>query len=271
MRIGCAGWNVPKQHMALFPAAGSHLHRYAQRFNAVEINSSFYRPHRRATYERWAATVPDDFAFAAKLPKQITHELRLAAAESALDIFLDQVRGLRRKTRAALGPAAAKSGIRFRCGARVLCRATGAPWGRRGLRAAACDLVHRRSRRTAGGPPNCTRRRGSTGRHCAFRAGRLARAALLSPARCAAHLLLRLRRRVRGAPCPDILGAIGGMLVHLRQYGPRSGDHECGVVATALGEASNLGRQGAPPLAAKEAVFHLGSYANRPLPAREER
>jgi len=94
MRIGCAGWNVPKQHMAMFPAAGSHLHRYAQRFNAVEINSSFYRPHRRTTYERWAATVPDEFAFAVKLPKQITHELRLAAAQPALDIFLDQARGL---------------------------------------------------------------------------------------------------------------------------------------------------------------------------------
>jgi uncharacterized protein YecE (DUF72 family) len=100
MRIGCAGWNVRKQHMAVFPAAGSHLQRYARRFNAVEINSSFYRPHRRATYERWAATVPDDFAFAVKVPKQITHELRLAAAETALEIFLDQASGLGAK----LGP-----------------------------------------------------------------------------------------------------------------------------------------------------------------------
>jgi uncharacterized protein YecE (DUF72 family) len=100
VRIGCAGWNVPKQDMAAFSAAGSHLHRYAQRFNAVEINSSFYRPHRRTTYERWAATVPDEFAFAVKLPKQITHELRLAAAEAALDIFLDQAGGLGAK----LGP-----------------------------------------------------------------------------------------------------------------------------------------------------------------------
>ena len=113
MRIGCAGWNIPKQHMALFSAAGSHLHRYARRFNAVEINSSFYRPHRRATYERWAATVPDDFAFAVKLPKQITHELRLAAAEAALDIFLDQASGLGANS-VRSGPAAAKPGIRFR-------------------------------------------------------------------------------------------------------------------------------------------------------------
>ena len=94
MRIGCAGWNVPKQHMALFSAAGSHLHRYARRFNAVEINSSFDRPHRRATYERWAATVPDDFAFAVKLPKQITHELRLAAAERRSIFFSIKRAGL---------------------------------------------------------------------------------------------------------------------------------------------------------------------------------
>jgi uncharacterized protein YecE (DUF72 family) len=99
-RIGCAGWTVPKQHGTSFASEGSHLARYAQRFNAVEINSSFYRPHRRSTYERWAASVPDGFAFAAKLPKHITHELRLVATEPALDIFLGQVTGLGPK----LGP-----------------------------------------------------------------------------------------------------------------------------------------------------------------------
>src|SRR5580704_16262713 len=206
MRIGCAGWNVPKQHMAVFSAAGSHLHRYARQFNAVEINSSFYRPHRRATYERWAATVPDDFAFAVKLPKQITHELRLAAAEAALDIFLDQASGLGTK----LGPLlvqlppslAFDSAVAHAFFAALRTRHAG-------------DVVHRRSRRTAGGPPDRTRRRRSTGRHCTFRAGRLAGAALLSPARRAAHLLLRIRRRVPAAPCSDPLGPIGGMLEHL--------------------------------------------------------
>lgn len=140
MRIGCAGWNIPKQHMAMFSAAGSHLHRYAWRFNAVEINSSFYRPHRRATYERWAATAPDDFAFAVKLPKQITHELRLAAVEAALDIFLDQASGLGAK----LGPllvqlppsltfdsAVARSffaALRSRHGGDVVCEPRHATW-----------------------------------------------------------------------------------------------------------------------------------------------
>ena len=36
--VGVAGWAIPKPHAALFPAAGSHLERYAGRFNAVEIN-----------------------------------------------------------------------------------------------------------------------------------------------------------------------------------------------------------------------------------------
>jgi uncharacterized protein YecE (DUF72 family) len=96
-RIGCAGWAIRKAHSALFPTSGSHLARYAQRFNAVEINSSFYRPHRRNTYERWAAAVPNDFAFAVKAPKKITHELRLARTGAALDAFRAEAAGLGEK------------------------------------------------------------------------------------------------------------------------------------------------------------------------------
>ena len=93
-RVGTAGWAIRKEHAAAFPPDGTHLWRAAQRFNAVEINSSFYRPHRRATYERWAASVPDSFAFAVKAPRTITHELRLAGAEAALDRFLAEASGL---------------------------------------------------------------------------------------------------------------------------------------------------------------------------------
>ncbi len=100
VRIGTAGWSIPKEHAAPFPAAGSHLERYGAVFNAVEINSSFYRPHRRSTYERWAASVPEDFRFAVKVPKSITHERRLKSAEDLLDRFLAEVSGLGAK----LGP-----------------------------------------------------------------------------------------------------------------------------------------------------------------------
>ena len=94
IRLGTAGWTLPKATAAAFPAGGSHLARYAQRFTAAEINSSFHRPHRRTTYERWAATVPETFAFAVKLPKEITHTLRLAGTEAALDAFAEQIGGL---------------------------------------------------------------------------------------------------------------------------------------------------------------------------------
>jgi uncharacterized protein YecE (DUF72 family) len=93
-RIGCAGWSLPRALWPAFPAEGSHLARYAQRFDAVEIDTSFYRPHRRETYERWAAGTPEGFRFAVKLPKTVTHELRLAGAMPAFGEFLAQVAGL---------------------------------------------------------------------------------------------------------------------------------------------------------------------------------
>jgi uncharacterized protein YecE (DUF72 family) len=92
--IGTAGWSVPSRYGAEFCASGSHLERYATRLNAVEINSSFYRSHRRQTYERWAGSVPAHFRFAVKIPKEITHERRLDASEAQLDRFCHEVSGL---------------------------------------------------------------------------------------------------------------------------------------------------------------------------------
>jgi uncharacterized protein YecE (DUF72 family) len=65
--------------------------------NAVEINSSFYRPHARETWARWAAQTPPDFRFAVKVPKAITHEAKLAGVDSLLGEFIDQVSGLGQK------------------------------------------------------------------------------------------------------------------------------------------------------------------------------
>jgi uncharacterized protein YecE (DUF72 family) len=94
VRVGTAGWALPRQWREAFPPGGSNLTRYSRRFSCVEINSSFYRQHRRATYERWATSVPQDFRFAVKLPRAITHDQRLVAADVLLDVFLDEVRGL---------------------------------------------------------------------------------------------------------------------------------------------------------------------------------
>lgn len=94
LRIGCAGWSLPRDQWPHFPAEGSHLQRYAARFDAVEIDTSFYRPHRLETYARWAASTPADFRFAVKLPKTITHERQLIDAMPPFDDFLAQVAGL---------------------------------------------------------------------------------------------------------------------------------------------------------------------------------
>lgn len=90
IHIGCAGWNVPRNSAAKFPREGSHLQRYAGRLTAVEINTSFYRPHRPATYARWATSVSADFRFSVKVPKQITHQLRLRDAAELTEEFFQQ-------------------------------------------------------------------------------------------------------------------------------------------------------------------------------------
>ena len=94
IRVGCAGWSLPRAVQDDFGPGGSHLARYATRLPAAEINSSFYRPHRASLYEKWAASVPADFGFCVKLPKAITHERRLAGCDELLDAFLAQATGL---------------------------------------------------------------------------------------------------------------------------------------------------------------------------------
>ncbi|WP_437618217.1 DUF72 domain-containing protein [Sorangium sp. So ce1151] len=78
--VGTAGWALPKESDGAFPGGGTHLERYARVLSTVEINSCFYRPHRASTYARWAASTPDDFRFALKLPRDISHADDLAEA-----------------------------------------------------------------------------------------------------------------------------------------------------------------------------------------------
>jgi uncharacterized protein YecE (DUF72 family) len=113
-RIGTAGWNVPSLYLDQMPAGGSHLERYARHLNAVEINSSFYRPHRRTTYQRWAQSVPDDFRFSVKMPKTITHESGLADCGALLDRFIVEVTGLGDKLEVVLVQLPPKSALRKR-------------------------------------------------------------------------------------------------------------------------------------------------------------
>ncbi|HEX8555861.1 MAG TPA: DUF72 domain-containing protein [Sphingomonas sp.] len=94
MRIGVAGWSIPRDVSDRFAGEDSHLARYARVFDAVEINSSFHRPHRASTYARWAASVGPEFRFAVKLPKTVTHAQRLIDCAGPLRRFAGEVGAL---------------------------------------------------------------------------------------------------------------------------------------------------------------------------------
>ena len=104
IRVGTAGWTLPRVHAAHFPAEGSHLQRYCGAFACAEINSSFHKPHRRSTWERWAQSTPDNFRFAVKMPRRITHEAKLRDAGALLLAFFEEIAGLNAGPQPKLGP-----------------------------------------------------------------------------------------------------------------------------------------------------------------------
>ncbi len=227
--IGCAGWSLPKAYAGEFPAEGTHLQRYAQRLSCVEINSSFYRPHRTSTYERWAGSTPDGFRFAVKAPKEITHVRRLLAAEAPLEKFLGEVAGLGSKLGALLVQLPPSLAFERDLAEGFFLRPARPHVHGDCLRAAAPNVVHSRVRTAVGRA--CSGSRG--GRSQLGRggggSGRRARDSLLSLARVAADVLVGLRRgggRRFGA-AHTRGGAVGGRgLVRVRQHGCGGGDRE---------------------------------------------
>ncbi len=80
----------------------THLSYYAAHFSCVEINSSFYRPHQRATYERWRDETPARFRFSVKMPRSITHESRLQDCAADVGRFYEDIAALQPKLAAVL-------------------------------------------------------------------------------------------------------------------------------------------------------------------------
>lgn len=97
IRVGTAGWSIPRASAHRFDSVGTHLQRYARWFRCAEINSSFHRPHAVATYAKWRNSTPPEFRFAVKMPRTVTHELKLANARGPLVEFLAQTEGLAEK------------------------------------------------------------------------------------------------------------------------------------------------------------------------------
>jgi len=106
--IGLAGWSeaVSRHRASFLFSAGlapdaSALATYAAAFDFVEINASFYRQFRPATYEGWAAEVPAGFCFSVKMHRLITHYTQLERTE-LLEPFFESVSGLGNKLCAIL-------------------------------------------------------------------------------------------------------------------------------------------------------------------------
>ena len=94
VRIGTAGWSIPRASALRFESSGTHLQRYSRWLNCAEINSSFYRPHASTTYAKWRGSTPPDFRFAVKIPRTISHERKLHEAQEPFVAFLAQTDGL---------------------------------------------------------------------------------------------------------------------------------------------------------------------------------
>jgi uncharacterized protein YecE (DUF72 family) len=100
---GTSGYSYKEWKGTFYPeklAADAMLRYYAERFPTVEINNTFYRMPAEGMLARWAAEVPDRFAFTLKAPQRITHQKRLKEAEGDVAEFLRRAAALRSK----LGP-----------------------------------------------------------------------------------------------------------------------------------------------------------------------
>jgi len=90
VRIGISGWTYPRWRGTFYPRGlpqREELRYAAERMNSVEINGSFYSLQRRSSFEAWAACVPQDFVFAVKGGRFITHMKKLSGIETALANF----------------------------------------------------------------------------------------------------------------------------------------------------------------------------------------
>ena len=103
IRIGTSGWYYEHWKERFYPAGSSKskwLEYYAERFDTVEINNSFYHLPKEQTLKRWNDIAPEGFLYAVKANRYITHIKRLKDAAEPLERFFERIRLLGNK----LGP-----------------------------------------------------------------------------------------------------------------------------------------------------------------------
>jgi uncharacterized protein YecE (DUF72 family) len=97
VRVGCSGWNYRDWRTLVYPQGvptARWLECYAQWFDTVEVNSTFYRLASRDAVARWVAQTPAGFVFAVKASRYLTHVKRLVEIEQGLARFYERIEPL---------------------------------------------------------------------------------------------------------------------------------------------------------------------------------
>jgi uncharacterized protein YecE (DUF72 family) len=97
VRVGCSGWNYDSWRGRLYPeglGTARWLKRYGEVFDTVEVNSTFYRLASRDAVARWVEDTPDDFLFAAKASRYLTHVRRLRNVEEGMRRYYERIEPL---------------------------------------------------------------------------------------------------------------------------------------------------------------------------------
>ena len=101
VHIGTSGWHYAHWRGPFYPNDlhdDEMLDYYAERFQTVEINNSFYHLPSRQTFKVWHDQAPPEFVFAVKANRYITHMKKLRDPESATENFFTNIQGLGKKT-----------------------------------------------------------------------------------------------------------------------------------------------------------------------------
>jgi uncharacterized protein YecE (DUF72 family) len=104
VHIGCSGWNYRDWKEAVYGGAPARewLPLYAERFDTVEVNNTFYRLPKVTAVERWVEQTPSDFIFTVKASRYLTHVKRLRGLDTGVQRFFDAIAPLRESGK--LGP-----------------------------------------------------------------------------------------------------------------------------------------------------------------------
>jgi uncharacterized protein YecE (DUF72 family) len=103
LTVGTSGYSYKEWKGTFYPddlPAAKMLPFYAQHFQSVEINNTFYRMPEAKTLTKWVGEVPDDFTFVLKAPQRITHQKKLNDAADDVRYFFEIAANLGSK----LGP-----------------------------------------------------------------------------------------------------------------------------------------------------------------------